>query len=272
MNCNNATCGAAYRQLYFRQALERLIDQPAWIRTFLSGYGVPSHSPVPIAPANPFMDVYSKKSLYPCSTSVAKRLLTSHGWKLVGRVRTCEAPGILATERGAGVAAGTSLNGLQLQYASGITSLSQEMEAFASAAKSIGVDVNLTSTPFNAIISSATTCSPHQPACKWQMVNWGGGWTYGPDFLPTGGEFYLPGAGANPEGYSKPSATTLIDTTHTSSNATKALAVYQDFLVKNLPVLYQPLPASQVSAISTSLHGVTQNPYGILFPEEWRLR
>jgi len=50
------------------------------------------------------------------------------------------------------------------------------------------------------------------------------------------------------------------------------LAAYQNFMANNLPVLYQPFPASQVSAISTSLHGVAQNPYGILFPEQWRLK
>ena len=272
MNYNSPTYGPVYHQLYFRQALEHLIDQPAWIHTFLAGYGVPSYSPVPIAPANPFVDSYTKKNPYPYSTNAAKNLLTSHGWKLVNGVMTCESPGTTATECGSGVSGGTNLSGLQLQYASGVTSLQQEMEAFASAAKSIGVDINLTSAPFNTVISGAGSCTPSQPSCKWQMVNWGGGWTYGPDFLPTGGAFYLPGAGANPEGYSNSKATALINQTHTSSNTAATLAAYQDFMANNLPVLYQPFPASQVSAISTSLHGVTQNPYGILFPEEWRLK
>jgi peptide/nickel transport system substrate-binding protein len=272
MNYNNPTYGSVFHQLYFREALEHLIDQPAWIHTFLNNYGVASYSPVPIAPSNPFVDSYTKKNPYPYSPSAAKDLLTSHGWKLVNGVMTCESPGTAPTDCGSGIAGGTALNNLQLQYASGVTSLAQEMEALSSVAKSIGVDINLSSAPFDTVISDETSCSPNQPSCKWQMVNWGGGWTYGPDFLPTGGEFYLPSAGANPEDYSNPHATKLIDQTHTSANTTVTLAAYQNFMANNLPVLYQPFPASQVSAISTSLHGVAQNPYGILFPEEWRLK
>jgi len=79
MNYNNPTYGAVYRQLYFRQALEHLIDQPAWISKFMSGYGVETNSPVPVAPSNPFVDPYTKKSPYPYSITAAKSLMTSHG-------------------------------------------------------------------------------------------------------------------------------------------------------------------------------------------------
>ncbi len=271
MNYSNPTYGAVYHQLYFRQALQHLIDQPAWIHTFLSGYGVPTYSSVPLAPANPFVDSYTKTNHHPSSTATAKSLLDSHGWTLVNGVMTCTSPGTSPSECGSGIKKGTDLPGLALQYATGVTSLGQEMEAFASAAKTIGIDINLTSAPFDTVISGAASCSPTQPGCKWQMANWGGGWTYGPDFLPTGGEFYLPGGGANPEGYADSEATTLIDRTHTSTDATASLAAYQNFMANNLPVLYQPLAASQVSAISTSLSGVEQNPLGILFPEEWRI-
>jgi peptide/nickel transport system substrate-binding protein len=104
------------------------------------------------------------------------------------------------------------------------------------------------------------------------MANWGGGWTHGPDYLPTGGEFFLPGAGANPESYANTHATALVEATHTSSNTTAALDAYQNFMANDLPVLYQPFPPYQVSAISSELQGVEQNPYGILFPEQWRLK
>lgn len=270
MNYHNPTYGAVFQQLYFRQALQHLIDEPAWISTFLHGDGTPTYSPVPVSPANPFIDTTTRRPAYPYSTSAARSLLQTHGWRLVNGVMTCESPGTAANDCGAGVAKGTSLSSLSLAYASGEPSLAQEMEAFASAAHSVGIDVALSSKPFDTLLGGLGSCTPSQALCSWQMVNWGGGWTYGPDYLPTGGEFYLPGAGANPESFADPTATSLIDATHTASNLTPALDAYQNYIAKTLPVLYQPFPAYQVSAISTSLHGVVQNPYGILYPEEWR--
>ena len=38
------------KQLYFRQALQSMVDQPAMISKFLKGYGVPTYGPVPVLP------------------------------------------------------------------------------------------------------------------------------------------------------------------------------------------------------------------------------
>jgi peptide/nickel transport system substrate-binding protein len=267
-NYDNPTYGGLFKQLYFRQALQHLVDQPAWIAHFLKGYGVASYSPVPVYPPNPFADAESRTNPYPYSISAAKDLLESHGWKMVNGVMTCESPGSGATNCGPGTTKGETLS-INLQYASGTSSLTQEMEAFASAAKQAGITINLSSATFNTVISNASSCNPSQPAtCAWQMENWGGGWEYSPDNYPTGGELFLAGSSSNFGNYSSSVANQLINATHTASNAQAALDAYQNYMVKQLPVLYQPL-ALTPTAYSSKLQGVTFNPYLNLSPEEW---
>ena len=267
-NYNNPTYGPLFQQLYFRQALQHLVDQPQWISSFLKGYAEPSYSPVPLAPANSFADSNSKSNPYPYSVSAAKDLLTSHGWKMVNGVMTCESPGNSATECGQGVSRGLALN-LNLQYASGITSVTQEMDAYQSAAKQVGININLSSAPYNSVTGNAQPCTSHQAACKWEMANWATGWDYSPDFYPTGGEIFGAGGGSNNGSYNSSQANALIAATHTSSDTTQVLDAYQNYMVKQLPVVYQPLPAYEIALVSSKLGGVTQNPYLNLTPENW---
>jgi peptide/nickel transport system substrate-binding protein len=221
-----------------------------------------------LAPANPFADSNSKSNPYPYSVSAAKDLLTSHGWKMVNGVMTCVSPGNSATECGQGVSKNLALN-LNLQYASGNTSVTQEMDAYQSAAKQAGININLSSATFDTVIGNAAPCKPSQAACKWEMENWAGGWEYSPDNYPTGGEIFGTGAGSNFGSYDSSEANALIAATHTSSNPQAALDDYQNYMVKNLPVIYQPSADYAISLISSKLGGVTQNPYLNLTPENW---
>ncbi len=269
LNLNNPSYGPVFRQLYFRQALEHLIDQPAWISHFFEGYGTTSSSPVPTEPSNTFADATSRSIQYPYSISAAKNLLTTHGWKIVNGVMTCESPGTSATECGAGIPAGRALT-LNMVYASGITSLSQSMVALASAAKQVGITLSLSAAPFNTVISDQPHCTASQSDCTWEMVNWGGGWEYSPDNYPSGGELFGSGPGHTGFGnYANTEANTLIAATHTATNAQAALNAYQNFMDTTLPVIYQPYPDYMISAISSKLGGVTQNPYLDLAPETW---
>ena len=269
INLNNPTYGPVFQQLYFRQALEHLIDQPAWITHFLDGYGVTTSSPVPTEPSNTFADATSKTIQYPYSISAAKNLLTSHGWKITNGVMTCESPGTSATDCGANIPQGRKMT-FNMIYASGITSLAQEMTALSSAAKQIGIVLNISAQPFNSVISDQPHCTAAQSDCSWEMVNWGGGWEYSPDNYPTGGELFGSGPGHTGfSNYANNQANQLIDATHTATNAQGALDAYQNFMDKTLPVIYQPYPDYAISAISKKLGGVTQNPYLDLAPETW---
>ncbi len=267
-NFNNPTVGPIFKQLYFRQAFQHLIDQQQWIQSFLHGLGVPTYSPVPTAIPNPFADSTSKTGMYPFSVSAAKSLLTSHGWKVVANGTTvCVKPGTAANECGAGIAANTPLT-FNLQYASGLTALSQEMQALKSTAASVGITVNLSKAPFNQVITVASPCSG--ASCTWQMENWGGGWAYGPDYAPTGGVLFSSTSGTG-FGNVNPKTNQLINATHTApaSQAQAALNTYQNYMVQQLPVVYQPAPPYQLSEIQSNLKGVYQSPYANMNPETW---
>lgn len=272
-NFNNPTLGAVYKQLYFRQAFQHLVDQKAWIQHFLHGYAVPSYGPIPTVPANSFADKTSRSNLFPYSIATAKKLLTSHGWKVVsGGTSTCQKPGTGANECGAGVTQGAALN-MNLQYASGVNSLAQEMQALKSAASEVGINVNLSTATFNQVISNAAPCQASASTCTWQMENWGAGWVYAPDYYPTGGELYLSTAGSNFGSYNDPKANALINLTHTATaaNAQKALNTYQDYIDHQLPVVFFPTAAFQLSEVSKNLQGVIgqQSAYANLTPEYW---
>ena len=271
VNFNNPTVGPIIDQAYVRQAIQHLVDQPQWISSFLKGYGVPSYGPVPIVPANSFADQKERNNPYPFSVSAATDLLKSHGWTInANGTDTCSSPGTGANQCGKGIAQGAQLT-FNLEYASGVQATSQMMAALKSAAAQAGITINLSSAPFDQVIGSATPCTATQAACKWQMENWGGGWVYSPDFYPTGGELFQTGAGANFGSYSDPQADSLIQATHTApaSQTQSALNAYQDYMVESLPVIFQPNADYQLSEVRSTLHGVQQNAYGNLNPEDW---
>ena len=227
--------------------------------------------PVPIVPANSFADQTERANPYPYSVSAATGLLKSHGWTInANGTDTCSNPGTAANQCGKGIASGAQLT-FNLQYASGVQATTQMMDAFKSAAAQAGITINLTTAPFDQVIGNAVTCTASQAACKWQMQNWGGGWVYSPDFYPTGGELFQTGAGANFGNYTDPTADSLIQATHTApaSQTQSALDAYQNYIVKSLPVVFQPNADYQLSEVSSTLHGVQQNAFGYLTPEAW---
>ncbi|CAG4904949.1 ABC transporter substrate-binding protein [Acidithrix sp. C25] len=271
LNFNNPTVGPIYQQPYVRQALQHLIDQPQWISSFYKGYAVPTYGPVPTVPSAAFADSQSKTNPFPYSVSTAVSLLKSHGWTVTPNgTDTCTSPGTGATQCGAGIAQGAQMN-FNLQYASGTQAVQQAMAAFKSAAAQAGITISVSSSTFNQVISNATPCTATQAACKWNMENWAGGWTYAPDYYPTGGGLFATGAGSNFGSYSSPTADKLIAATHTApaSQSQSALNAYQDYIATNLPVLFQPNPDYELGEIRSTLHGIQHNAFGVLLPEFW---
>ena len=102
-------------------------------------------------------------------------------------------------------------------------------------------------------------------------MNWGGGWIYGVNPVPTGDQIFLTGAGGNFGGYSDPTNDANIKAT-TQQGGTAPIVKYQNYLAKQLPVVFMPFPVYQLSLISSKLKGVTpQIPILGLAPEDWRL-
>jgi peptide/nickel transport system substrate-binding protein len=266
-NFNNPAVGAIFKQLYIRQAFQRLINQPQYITQIFGGYASPTYGPVPNAPANPYIDSYVKNNPYPFSVSAAKQLLTSHGWNVQANgVTTCTSPGAGASNCGSGIAAGAKLS-FNLLYASGSTELTAEMEAMKSTFSEVGIDLNLSEAPFDTVISSSVPCQPTQASCSWQLDNWGGGWSYSMDHLPNGDLIFGSGAGDNFGSYNDPTADNLIAQTY---HQTGTLDTDENYLAQNLPAIFMPKADYQLTEVSTKLQGVTpQEPTFNITPEEW---
>ncbi len=263
-NFNNTTNGAIYKQLYFRQAMQHLVDQDTWIKQIFKGYAVPTYGPVPVQPASNFVSPSEKTNPYPYDPAAAVKLLTDNGWTVnAGGVSTCSKPGTGAGQCGAGIASGQKAS-FKLEYASGSVTVTQEMEALKTAFSKAGLELNLSANPFNTVIGDAfggTTTA--------DMDNWGGGWIYAPDYFPTGESLFATGAGSNGGAYTDSTMDADITAT-TTSNDLQALYTYEDYTAKQLPVIYIPSADAALTMAKKTLHGWDpQDPLLQIYPENW---
>jgi peptide/nickel transport system substrate-binding protein len=282
-NLGNPKFGPVFSQLYFRQAFQHLVDQQGWVEKILGGYAVPTYGPVPLAPANPFADSTEKSNPYPFSISTALKILEAHGWKEENGVDTCVKPGSGMGECGAGVKAGLQLS-FNLDYQSGSTITQEETADLKSDAAQAGIQLELTTHPFAQVINAAVNCGPGgrgkpgQAVCNWTAEDWGAGWVYAPDYLPTGEWGFTTGAGADYSGYSNAEMNKLINLTTTApaSQTQAALDAYQNYMVQQLPVVYFPTATgdpTSAAVVLTSQHlgGFISNVFANLTPETWYL-
>jgi peptide/nickel transport system substrate-binding protein len=103
LNFASPQVGAIFRQLYLRQAMQRLVNQAAYIAAFLQGYGNATYGPVPLVPSSSFVSSAERHNPYPYDPAAAAALLRAHGWRVVpngtdvctrpGRARTSAVPG-----------------------------------------------------------------------------------------------------------------------------------------------------------------------------------
>jgi peptide/nickel transport system substrate-binding protein len=263
---NNGAAGKIIAQLYFRQAMQTLIDQSAIIQKVFKGYGAPEYGPVPVLPVTNFLSSGEKTNPYPYDPTKAKNLLSSHGWKInPGGTDTCTNPGTGPDQCGAGIPAGTPLS-FNLQFATGITSQTQAVNDEISSWESVGIHINETTSTFDTVIGNATACTPG-PSCTWEFQDWAGSWVYSPDIYPSGEELFATGAVANYGSYSDPTNDANIKATDFSNTS---LDNYENYLAKQLPVIYLPDQVQSLTEIQNNLRGVVpQNPLSTITPEDW---
>ena len=87
--------GKIFNQLYFRQAVQYLVDQPLYIKKIYKGYGVghlrPGAGRLRPTPSCPRRSRTTRSST---TRTMAISLLKSHGWKVVpGGTSTCAVAG-----------------------------------------------------------------------------------------------------------------------------------------------------------------------------------
>ncbi len=254
--------GKIFSQLYFRQAMQRLVDQKLYISTIFKGYGVPDYGPIPLEPSTPYISAFEKTNPYPYDRTDAESLLRSHGWKVVANgVDTCEKPGTGARDCGKGITKGTRLS-LTLLYSSGTTELKDLLDAEKSSWASAGIDVSLFSQSTDTVLGDAVACPK---GCSWALAATGGGWT--DTVYPTEPVLFSTGAAANSGSYSTPTADSLINATQLTSTA---LTGYENYLTKELPVIWEPNPADSITEIHKGLDGVTpQSAFQAITPANW---
>lgn len=277
---NNPKYQALVSQLYIRQAMQTLIDQPEYIKTILDNYGTPTYGPVPTFPKTNFLAPAEKKNPYPYSVSNAKKLLTSHGWTIhAGGTDVCSKPGTGSGECGKGIAAGTKL-ALSFMYPSGFPDIDNEVQVMRSAYSSVGIHLTLSEAPENTVLSdgyacigkTAATCPTNTPVLS---IISSPVYTYVPIYYPDGTSLFGCGGATNGGNYCNQQVDKELTAIESEGNSasTKTLYTYQEYVAKQLPDLWFPNAAYQISAISTKLKGVTaQDSTGHIYPETWTIK
>jgi peptide/nickel transport system substrate-binding protein len=264
-----SSTGAApiIKQLYFREALEDEMNQEAVISGPLRGYGTTTVGPVGANPVTQWLSPQGKSGdPFPYDPGKAKSLLTSHGWNVVPNgVSTCIDPSLC----GPGIKKGQKLS-FSMPYATGYSWIASEMTQLQSNAATIGIKLNLQPKPFAEVTAlAAGNCTVAKLPCNWDMANWGGGWSFSPDYAPTGEQLFLSGVVANSGGYSNAANNSMINKTLTSSNL-QYMYNWQDYLSTQLPVIWQPNADYQLTEVANNLQGVTpQSPTLSINPEDW---
>jgi peptide/nickel transport system substrate-binding protein len=270
INFNNPTvAGRIFRQLYFRQALQSVLDQDGAIRDVYKGYGYPTNGPVPVLPDSDLISPRGHHSPYPFDIPKARRLLVANGWDVSVTPGVCVNPGTGPGHSGAGIEAGDRLS-FTMRYAAGHPALTTVMRKFAADAAAAGIEIILTEVEASILVREDTTCTPGPDTpCQWQFTDWNGGWGYGPGFYPTGEALYKTGSGVNFGSYSDPRADELIARTVTSDDLAD-LYEYQDYIAEQVPVIWMPNFPFRLLEVAHGLRGVEPlNPFGLINPENW---
>jgi peptide/nickel transport system substrate-binding protein len=269
INFNNPVYGPVFKQLYFRQALQMLDNQAGMSSTIGRGYATPTTAGVPNEPpGNPWVSSDMKENggagPFPYNPAKAEALLASHGWKVVSGVLTCESAGTGASDCGAGIPAGLQAK-FSMLYTSGITTQEDDVDILKSGLGLAGIQLTALGETFDTLLTDTTPCSG--PKCTWTFL-YIGGWLFnGPGFEPTGEPLYQTGAPNNSGGYSDPTMDSLINATHTSSSVSTFYS-YANYTATNIPVLWLPWGIF-INATKNDLHGVTQSPLLMFYPEFW---
>jgi peptide/nickel transport system substrate-binding protein len=259
---------AVTSQLYIRQALQFLINQSAIVQGALHGYGVVTTGPVGPAPQTKYLSPTMKKGdPFPFSVQRAHTLLSQHGWTVHPAGTTvCTSPGTGTTQCGEGIKAGTKLD-LTMLYASGNAWVEAAMLELKSNAASVGIQIGLTPKTFDGVLTVVENlCGA--PSCPWELANWGEGWSYVPDYLPTGDELFGTGSAGNLGHYSNAHNDELVKKSVQSSNL-NLMYQWEDYLTDQLPVMYQPAaPAALVETVDNLRIGPL-DPTLAISPESW---
>jgi peptide/nickel transport system substrate-binding protein len=259
--------GPVNKQVYYRQVLAYLVNQESVIKGPLHGYGYATVGPVPTIPSTDYIAPELKSANpFVFNLDKAKELLTDHGWKVnPNGESTCETP----AKCGEGVKQGQGLS-FSLPYATGTSWIESMVQQLKSNAAQVGIKINIEPKPFDSVISvGGGNCVATKASCAWDAVLWGGGWTFSPDYYPTGEALFQTGATANSSAYTDSKNDSLIHQTLTT-NSMQPMYDWQNYLSTQVPEVWLPNGVYSLTEITNNLQGVTpQSSTATLNPENW---
>ena len=223
-------------QLYVRQALQHLIDQPGYIkiRGVYNGAAAPNYSTAQAG--TPYAPEFGDEAPYPYDPAAAKKLLTDHGWKVVeGGTTTCVSPGTGPGNCGEGIPQGQELS-FNLLYANAPASNVNRDLAFISEARKLGITITGEAKALNFLYKNTDNNGSPAYKDKWAMVDQGA-FTMGA--YPSASIFLSSKAFFNLGSYNDPKADELIEASVHSTDP-KALVAETTYLGENLPWLFMP--------------------------------
>jgi peptide/nickel transport system substrate-binding protein len=264
----NVAGGNLLKQQYIREALQYGIPQAAMAKSssVYKNYATITCSPLPSNLIDPANLVTPPACAYGYSQSAAKSLLAAHGWGASSGGDVCNRPGTSASECGAGISGGDhlSLSFEFLSNAAGAASNQSDLDEIASW-NAIGINIVANPTGFDTGIGDCT---------NYDMCNWGGGWSFAPDYLPTGETLFQPGGGFNLGAVNLPALTALIKCTDfgcKGESAKTALTKYADLAASDLPVNYVPTPTGigerSRTLVFLNKTSAEPSPLGLFMPE-----
>ncbi len=268
LNYHSPVVGPLVKQLYIREALNDVMDQPGQIKAILHGTGgYADYGPIPPEPTNPYMASLQRKN--PFDISAARKLLTSHGWKIpASGAAKCVKPGTGSSECGAGIAKGKTLT-FALLYVTGSGYLTATMANYKSDASEVGIVINLSQQPFNSIVGdicgTATCDSP-----GWQIANWGAGFAenYNSPY-PEGAPIFENHVGLDYPVTAQFAALMDATKTATGSNTVKAMRAYDKWVIQHQLEVWQ-IETYTVNTVSSKIKNVWYSPItGNVYPQEF---
>lgn len=151
---------------------------------------------------------------------------------------------------------------------SGSTETTNMMQELKSSLSRAGIDLAVRQQPLNSVLGNSVPCTAKDPGCDWDMSFFGtaGSWYY--PLNPSGEQLFSTGASANFGNYSDKKADRIIRAVQYSPDM-KAVHQYGEYLAGQLPVMWMPNPAYQVSVIRNDLRGIVQNPTVTFAPQHW---
>jgi peptide/nickel transport system substrate-binding protein len=232
---------AIVKQLYFRQVMMMLQNQPAIIQGIYKGAAGLAYGPVPAVPTSRFVPANATNPPYPYNPAKAVSLLKAHGWHVVPNGQTtCKDAGDGPNQCGAGIPAGTPISftwATQTSASGPYVSLTDETIA-SEAKQAAGINIQIFQKTFNFISTNYNNADPSmaQYTNDWGVENYSG---FVDNPYPTQNNIFNTTGSYNSGSYSDPKMDSLIKASVFSSNPN---AVTQEASAEGeaLPALWGP--------------------------------